>query len=116
MFKYLKSAIYTLCILLGSSIIITILSYFNIINGSLLRIIELLIPVISISIGSYILGNNSDNKGYIEGIKYGSIWTILFLIINLILKNFTYLSLIYYLILIIIAVISSIIGINKKKS
>ena len=116
MFKYLKSLIYTSGILLGSCIIITVLSYFNIVSGNILKIIELLIPIISIFVGSYILGNNSDNKGYIEGIKYGCIWIILFLIINLISNNFTYLSLIYYLIIIIIAVISSIIGINKKKS
>ena len=116
MFKYLKSSIYTLCILIGSTIIITILNYFNILMGDILKITELLIPIISIFIGSYILGKNSNNKGYIEGLKYGMAWIILFLIINLISKNFTYLSLIYYLILIIIAIVSSIIGINRRKN
>lgn len=116
MFKYLKSSIYTLCILLGSTIIITILNYFNILMGNVLKITELLIPIISIFIGSYILGKSSNNKGYIEGLKYGIAWIILFLIINIISKNFTYLSLIYYLILIIIAIVSSIIGINRRKN
>lgn len=116
MYKYLKSSIYTLCILIGSTIIITILNYFNILMGNVLKITELLIPIISIFIGSYILGKNSNNKGYIEGLKYGMAWIILFLIINLISKNFTYLSLIYYLILIIIAIVSSIIGINRRKN
>ena len=116
MFKYLKSSIYTLCILIGSTIIITILNYFNVLMGNVLKITELLIPIISIFIGSYILGKSSNNKGYIEGLKYGIAWIILFLIINLISKNFTYLSLIYYLILIIIAIISSIIGINRRKN
>lgn len=116
MYKYLKSSIYTLCILIGSTIIITILNYFNILMGNVLKITELLIPIISIFIGSYILGKSSNNKGYIEGLKYGMAWIILFLIINLISKNFTYLSLIYYLILIIIAIVSSIIGINRRKN
>lgn len=116
MYKYLKSSIYTLCILIGSTIIITILNYFNILMGNVLKITELLIPIISIFIGSYILGKSSNNKGYIEGLKYGVAWIILFLIINLISKNFTYLSLIYYLILIIIAIVSSIIGINRRKN
>lgn len=116
MFKYLKSSIYTLCILIGSTIIITILNYFNILMGNVLKITELLIPIISIFIGSYIVGKSSNNKGYIEGLKYGVVWIILFLIINLISKNFTYLSLIYYLILIIIAIVSSIIGINRRKN
>ena len=116
MFKYLKSSIYTLCILIGSTIVITILNYFNILMGNVLKITELLIPIISIFIGSYILGKSSNNKGYIEGLKYGIAWIILFLIINLISKNFTYLSLIYYLIIIIIAIVSSIIGINRRKN
>ena len=116
MFKYLKSSIYTLCILIGSTIVITILNYFNVLMGNVLKITELLIPIISIFIGSYILGKSSNNKGYIEGLKYGIAWMILFLIINLISKNFTYLSLIYYLILIIIAIVSSIIGINRRKN
>lgn len=116
MFKYLKSSIYTLCILIGSTIVITILNYFNILMGNVLKITELLIPIISIFIGSYILGKSSNNKGYIEGLKYGMAWIILFLIINLISKNFTYLSLIYYLILILIAIVSSIIGINRRKN
>lgn len=116
MFKYLKSSIYTLCILIGSTIVITILNYFNVLMGNVLKITELLIPIISIFIGSYILGKSSNNKGYIEGLKYGVVWIILFLIINLISKNFTFLSLIYYLILIIIAIVSSIIGINRRKN
>ncbi len=116
MYKYLKSSIYTLCILIGSTIVITILNYFNVLMGNVLKITELLIPIISIFIGSYILGKSSNNKGYIEGLKYGMAWIILFLIINLISKNFTYLSLIYYLILIIIAIVSSIIGINRRKN
>lgn len=116
MYKYLKSLIYTLCILIGSCIIITVFSYFGIIYGSVLKIIELLIPIISIFVGSFILGKNSNNKGYIEGIKYGSIWVLLFLVINIIFKNFTYLSLVYYLILMIVSIFASIIGINKRKS
>ena len=74
-------------------------------------------------IEKYYLGEIDDTKleegaikGYIEGLKYGMAWIILFLIINLISKNFTYLSLIYYLILIIIAIVSSIIGINRRKN
>ena len=116
MFKYLKSLIYTSGILLGRCIIITVLSYFNIVSGNILKIIELLIPIISIFIGSYILGMRCSNKGYIEGIKYGAIWILLFLVINIIFKNFTYLSLVYYLIFMVVSIFASIIGINKRKS
>ncbi len=115
MYKYLKSCIYTLCILIGSCIIVTVFSYFNIVSGNFLKIIELLIPIISIFVGSYILGMRCSNKGYIEGIKYGGMWILLFLVINIIFNNFVYISFVYYLILMVVSIFASIIGINKRK-
>ena len=76
--NYLKSLLWCFGILIISSIIITIFNYFNVINGIVLKIIFLIIPIISIFIGSYRLGKLSNEKGYIEGIKYGLIWVILF--------------------------------------
>lgn len=116
MINYLKSTLYTLSTILIGTILITILNYFNILNGIPLKIIMLLIPIISIFIGSFKLGKKSTKKGYIEGLKYGIIWTILLTIINLIIKNFTLLSIIYYIILILISTLSGSLGINKKKN
>lgn len=116
MINYLKSTLYTLSTILIGTILITILNYFNILNGIPLKIIMLLIPIISIFIGSFKLGKQSTKKGYIEGLKYGIIWTILLTIINLIIKNFTLLSIIYYIILILISTLSGSLGINKKKN
>ena len=115
MINYLKSSIWTISILLISSIIVTIFNYFNVISGIPLKILFLLIPLISIFIGSYKLGKLSNQKGYIEGIKYGSIYLIIFLIISIITKSFTYLSIIYYIVLMIISILGSILGINKKR-
>ena len=115
MINYLKSSIWTISILLISSIIVTIFNYFNIISGIPLKILFLLIPLISIFIGSYRLGKLSNEKGYIEGIKYGLIWVILFVIICLICKVFDWTSIIYYFILLFISILGSILGINKKK-
>ena len=112
MINYLKSSIWTISILLISSIIVTIFNYFNIISGIPLKIT---LPLISIFIGSYKLGKLSNQKGYIEGIKYGSIYLIIFLIISIITKSFTYLSIIYYIVLMIISILGSILGINKKR-
>ena len=89
--------------------------YFNVINGIVLKIIFLIIPIISIFIGSYRLGKLSNEKGYIEGIKYGLIWVILFAVICLICKVFDWTSIIYYFILFFISILGSILGINKKK-
>ena len=113
--NYLKSLLWCFGILIISSIIITIFNYFNVINGIVLKIIFLIIPIISIFIGSYRLGKLSNEKGYIEGIKYGLIWVILFAVFCLICKAFDWTSIIYYFILLFISILGSILGINKKK-
>jgi putative membrane protein (TIGR04086 family) len=115
MITYLKSIVYTIITIIIGSIITTILNYFNIINGITLKIIMLLIPLIGISIGSFLIGKTSTQKGYIEGLKYGLLWIIILLIINLIIKNFTIISIIYYSILLLISILTSILGINTKK-
>lgn len=113
--NYLKSFLWSFIILLGSSLIVTIFNYFNVISGIPLKIIFLIIPIIGIFIGSYRLGKLSNEKGYVEGIKYGLIWIILFIIISIICKVFDWTSVIYYIILLFISILSSILGINRKK-
>lgn len=115
MINYLKSSIYTLIVMLISTIIITILNYFNIINGTILKIIHYIIPIISIMIGSFILGKTAEKKGYIEGIKYAGIWSIIILIINIILKELNLSSIIFFIIVISLSMLSSILGINNKR-
>lgn len=115
MMNYLKSSLWSISILIISSIIITILNYFNVISGIPLKIICLLIPIISILVGGYKLGKLSNEKGYFEGIKYGIIWVILFLIVSIICKTLDWTSVIYYVILLFISVLGSILGINRKK-
>ena len=103
MIYYLKSMVYTLSTILIGNILLTIFNYFNILNGIPFKIIMLLIPLIGVIIGSFTIGKISNKKGYIEGLKYGIIWVILLIIVNLITKNFTILSIIYYVILLIIS-------------
>ena len=114
--NYLKSSLYTLSIMLISTVIITILNFFNIINGTILKIIHYIIPIISIMIGSFMLGRMSPKKGYIEGLKYGGIWSIIILIIDIIIKELNISSIIFFVILISLSMLSSILGINKKRT
>lgn len=115
MMNYLKSMLYSIIFILGGLLIITVLNYFNILNGSPLSIIRSIIPLIGIFIGSFRLGKASNKKGYIEGLKYSAIWIFIFLVFNIILSNFSVCSIIYYILLILISVIGSILGINRKK-
>ena len=116
MIIYLKSMLYTISIILITTILLTIFNYFNIVNGITLKIIMLIIPLIGIFIGSFKIGKETNRKGYIEGIKYSIIWILLLTIINLIINNFTLTSIIYYIIIIFISSLAGIIGINKRKN
>lgn len=115
---YLKSYLITISFIILFTFIVTILNYINFFNTNITNIIKILIPIISIFIGSFLIGKNSNQKGYIEGLKYGSIFIIFFVILNLILSNanFQIKSLLYYLILLIVSSIGGMFGINKKKT
>lgn len=111
--NYLKSYLYLILSIISLSIILSILNYFT--NKPLL-ILKTIIPIISISISSIILGKNSKEKAYLEGIKYSTIFLILISIIKLIFKNpFTIKTIILYILIIITSIISSTIGIHLKK-
>ena len=116
--KYLKS----LGLFFGSflilNIIITILTYFNLLNINIIKILKIIIIIISLSISGIYLGLNSNKKGYIEGLKLGGIIILIFILLTIIFKNivFNKYTIIYYMIILIIEVLSSMIGINKKKT
>ena len=111
--KLLKPLSYTFSILIIGTIIITLFSYIS--EGLIYKTIKFLIPIISILIGGIIIGKNSKNKGWFEGIKFGSLIVICLLIIGLILPNsFNIKSIIYYLVLIFISTIGSMLGISKN--
>ena len=107
--------LYGIISILISTIILTIFNYFNIFPSNIIKILKLIIPLICISINCYLLGKKSIKKGYLEGMKFGGIITLLFILIALITKTFKPKSFIYYLIILLTSTLSSMIGINKKK-
>lgn len=112
--NYLKSYGYLIILLLALTLITSVISYiFNI----SLNITKLIIPIISMFISAIILGKNIKEKGYLEGIKYSSLFLLLISIIKLIVKsNFNYKVIIMYIALIITSIIGSSIGINLKRN
>jgi len=115
--KYLISFGYSIIIILVATFLLTVLNYFGILNNDITNIFKLIIPIISLFVGAYIIGKNSNKKGYIEGIKYGLMCVILMIVLSIIIEktNFNITSLIYYLILLISSTFGSMIGINRKK-
>lgn len=115
--KYLKAFIYTFGIILISMIVITLFSYFNILNVKLINVLKLIVIISSIFIGAFIIGKNSLKKGYLEGIKYGLMFIGIIFIINIIFIKELQLSLIiYYLIILVSSILGSMFGINFKKN
>ena len=114
--KYLKGFLYILMGLLVTCLLLTTLNYFNVVSPSILKILKVIGIFISIFIGGFYIGKNSNSKGYIEGIKIGFIIILLSLILNVIIfkENFKIDIFIYYVIILVSSVFSSIIGINKK--
>lgn len=72
---------------------------------------------ISVFVGAYLLGKEANKKGYLEGIKYGLIITILFWILSFLAfdESFKISNLLYYLVILITSSIGSMFGINRKK-
>lgn len=117
MFKKILNSILTFfIIILVGTLIITLINYFSLLPSNIISILKLILPITSIFISSYKLGKQSEKKGYIEGLKLGIIIILIFIILILFLDKLTIKSLLYYLILLLTSTLSSMIGINRKKT
>lgn len=59
-------------------------------------------------------GKLAKKQGYLAGLKNGAILIIILSIINIIVKNFSITTMIYYIILLLCSSFGGMIGINKK--
>lgn len=113
----LRNIIPAVLFLLISTIILSFFSYFNILNGNIINILQLLISFISIMIGSYKQGISSVKYGYFEGMKVGGCFVLIFILINLLfIRLFNIKNLIYYLLILILSSFGGMIGISRKKN
>lgn len=110
--KYLYSYVYLIGIMLLLIIILSVCNYYLIINGNTFKIF---IPIIGILISAIILGKNTKEKAYIEGIKFASGYIIISVIMKIILKTgWNYKVFISYFLIVFTSIIGSMIGINIK--
>ena len=117
MIKKILNSLFTFFIIIfGGTLVITILNYFNMLSNSIISIIKLILPILGMFISSYRLGKTSEKKGYLEGLKFGGIVILIFSLLVILLDKFELKSLIYYLILILTSIMSSTVGINRKKT
>ena len=115
--KYGLRLLYTILSLLISILFLTTLYHYNLINQTTYNILKIIIILTNIFISSFILGQKTKIKGYLEGIKFSLIIIPLFIIIALILDlTIRIRIIIYYIIIFITSTLGSMIGINTKKN
>jgi putative membrane protein (TIGR04086 family) len=113
---YLKALGYTWASMLILTLIITIFHYFNLMGDKVADVLKLLTSIISIFIGSFIVGKTANHKGWLEGLKYSGILIITIALLTLIFSlGFSSKTIIYYLIVIACSVIGSMVGISIKE-
>lgn len=107
--------IFLLSILLSNLLISTLYLYTNMslnTNNTLL----LITTILSFSYLGLVTGRKTTNKGYISGLIVSGIVISIMFIISILFHNYiSVFKILYYLLLMLVTVISSIIGINIKK-
>ena len=112
--NYLKGFLWVFLTIIVLSFLVTLLHYFNILSGKGLETISLLVPIIGLLLGSIFLGRRSRQKGWLEGIKFGAIYLVIILLFSLLFfhPDFSIKIGLYYVILLLTAMLGSMIGIN----
>ena len=113
--KYKLSISYILVVIL-TSFIFTLFEYIFF-NYKLFSILEIILNYFYVFIYSYMSSRKNPLNGYKSGFRSGvKIWIILILLNLITFNNFTLGILLYYIIILIIAIIAGIISKNKEKN
>ncbi|MFV0249779.1 MAG: TIGR04086 family membrane protein [Bacilli bacterium] len=115
--NYVIPLLFVLGIIIIFTFILTLFSYFDIINSFVVSIIELIIVISSIFIGGFIIGKKSYKKGWIQGLKLGLIYSFTIFLINLIFFHYGihFKNIPYFIILLVSCIVGSITGINYSE-
>lgn len=119
--KYLKnlgiSLLYIIIPILVLTFLSTLFNYFGLFNNSIMKIVKIIIPIVSMFIGGFIIGKKQGKNGWLEGLKLGLIFLLILTLFNMFGLNgsFSIKMVIYYLILTIATILGSIVGVNKFK-
>ena len=112
--NYLKGLLFFFIPLLILLLIINTFYYFDILSNNIMKYLKIVIILFSTFLSGFYIGFKSNNKGYINGLKCSLIIIGIFLLSSLLIKEFKFTSIIYYLIIIIVITLGSMLGINIK--
>ena len=103
--KYLKCYGYLIGTIIILTLLLSIVNYFIKVPANTIKII---IPIIGMLISSFMLGKNTKEKAYLEGIKFSGIYIILVTIFKLLMKiDFNYKVIIMYIALLLTSIINN---------
>ena len=118
--KYLKiltkNLLFTLIFFIIFSLLLTIFNYFNIINYQILNIGKIIIPILTLMFAGLLMGKKANKNGWLEGLKISLIIILILIITTVIMNEFSYKKLTFFIILIISGIFGSILGINTKNT
>ena len=112
-FNKFKIYIVFIGIILFSTLFLSLLNLIGI-TKSITNILGIIIFIMTYFITGFIKGKNSNEKGYLQGLKTGTILCLILLLLSVFNLSFSYKTIIYYLILILSSIFGATLGINKK--
>lgn len=113
----LFSFLYSFGFLIISVLILTFFNYFDIVDGGFFTFLLIFISCFSVFLGSFMLGKKGNNKGWLEGIKFGIIYIFFIFLLNIFVFNFkfSFKYIVFLLILLVSSIFGGMVGINLKK-
>jgi len=103
--------------LLILTFVVTLFNYIGFFSLSVVKIFRYITPFLSFFIGGVLLGKQSMNNGWLEGLKLGLISIVLLFCFNFLAlsQGYSISNLILYMIVLVGNILGSMIGINMKK-
>lgn len=113
--NYLKSFVFVIAPMLILSFLVALLYHFNILSNSIYNVFKIVVPILSFFIGGVYLGKHSKEKGWLEGLKFGTLFVILFFMISFLGFNvgLSFKSFIYYIIILFSSMLGAMFGIRN---
>ena len=114
---YGKKCLFFLIGIILIAFLLSILNYFNFLNKTITHLLSNAFTIIFCIYSGTTLGKKASKNGYLEGLKIGGLFILILLFLNIIFFSspFSWKRILYYLIILATCIISSMIGINKKK-